>query len=74
MRKTPDGLKWQRLFFNFYTTGSDIIGESSGTILAKAVNPVVVEMMREKGISYVKQHSWTKVVSQYKRLIHQIIY
>lgn len=37
-------------FFNFYAKGSDLVGESSGTIPAKAVNPVVVEAMKEKGI------------------------
>ena len=46
--------------------------------LAKSLEIVIKNsrrrhLMREKGITYVKQHSWTNVVSRYKRLIHQII-
>lgn len=37
-------------FFNFYAKGSDLVGESSGTMPAKIINPVVIEAMKEKGI------------------------
>ncbi len=39
-----------KAFFNFYTKDSDLWAESFGTVPAKAVNPVVIEAMKEKGI------------------------
>ena len=37
-------------FFNHYAKGIDFVAESSGTMPAKTVNPVVIEAMKEKGI------------------------
>lgn len=59
-------------FFNFYAKGTDFIAESSGTIPAQRVNPVVVEAMKEKNIDMhnAKPKKFDPAtIGQYERVI-----
>ena len=59
-------------FFNHYAQGTNFIAESSGTIPAEQVNPVVVEAMRERNIDIKNTHPKRfdpENIGQYERVI-----
>jgi len=59
-------------FFNHYAKGTNFIAESSGTIPAEQVNPVVVEAMRERNIDIKNTHPKRfdpENIGQYERVI-----
>ena len=59
-------------FFNYYAKGTNFIAESSGTIPAEQVNPVVVEAMRERNIDIKNTHPKRfdpENIGQYERVI-----